>query len=101
MKTKNLNQLKKQYEYCTEQYILKFCRKQGLTFDGWVGGTVGGVGLFGDYTFNFSDILLDINTKQPKGLIIDWQNEGVQAHFENNELQNMNYFSYTKGLRFK
>lgn len=101
MKTKNLNQLKKQYAYCIEQYVLKFCRKQGFDFDGWAGEIMGGIGCFGDYFFNLTDIIHDIDTKQPKGLIREWQDEGIKAHFEKLETANMNYLSYTKGLRFK
>jgi hypothetical protein len=45
--------------------------------------------------FNFQDIVWDINSKQPKGLIVDWYYESIE-----NPKKSMNYYSYTKGLRY-
>jgi len=89
-------QLKQQYESVCNEYIKRFCKKQELQFEYWIADDVGGIGCFGDtFFFNFHDIVWDINSKQPKGLIIEWH-DGCVENFE----QAMNYHSYTKGLRF-
>ena len=91
-----LNQLKKQYEMVVSEYVKKFCNKQELEFEYWVGNDIGGIACFGDiFFYNFQDIVWDINSKQPKGLIIKW----LYDCCENTE-KSINYFSYSKGLRF-
>ena len=102
MKTMGLQQLKKQYEFVCNEYIKKFCNKQGIEFDGWIGDEVGGIASFAcQYFFNLSDIILDLNTKQPKGNILDWQSEGVDFNMFNEKQQHINYKSYTIGVRYK
>ena len=77
--------------------VKKFAKKQELEFDGWISDEVGGVALFsGSFSFNFSEIMLDIRTKQPKGLIIQWQNDCDN----NQKKQYINYKSYSMGLRY-
>ena len=88
--------LKKKYENVCNEYISRFCRKNELTFEGWVGNEIGGVAVFGDeFFFNFHDIVWDINSKQPQHLIIDWIYESID-----NYPKSINYYSYTKGLRY-
>lgn len=95
------NDLKAQYEYCCNEYVKQFAAKQAVDFEGWVGFEIGGVACFnGQYFFNLSDIIIDINTKQKKGLIIKWQDESVEHASNGGYFDSMNYFSYTKGLRF-
>ena len=50
-KTMKLNQLKKQYEIVVSEYIQKFCNKQELDFEYWVGNDIGGIACFGDIHF--------------------------------------------------
>ena len=101
-KTVKLQELKKQYEFACNEYVKKFCNKQQIDFDGWISDEVGGVALFScQYSFNFSDILLDINTKQPKGLILDWQTDGVEFNMSNKFDEYINYKSYSMGLRYE
>ena len=64
-----------------------------MDFYGWVGDTVGGVACCNDFFFNFQDIVWDINSKQPKGLIVEWYYDSVD-----NIEKSINYYSYTKGL---
>ncbi len=85
------SQLKKQYEKSCVAYIEKFCDKQGMVFNGWIGDQVGGVAYCNDFFFNFLDIVWDINSGQKKGLIVDWYYNGMT--------EGINYFNYTKGLR--
>ncbi len=94
MPTIKLNKLKKQYLFVCNEYVIKFCNKQDMEFSGWVGDDVGGVALCNDFYFNFHDIVWDVNSKQPKGVIVDW-------YYQNLEVaeKSINYYSYTKGLR--
>lgn len=89
--TLKLSKLKEQYNFICNEYVSRFCNKQGVEFFGWVGDTVGGIALCSDYYLNHSDIVWDINSRQPKGLIFRWYNDCIEIP-ENA----INYFSYTK-----
>ena len=92
--------LKKRYESACNAYIHIFCKKQDIEFDFWVADEVGGIACFiSQYFFNLSDIILDIETEQPRGSILDWQNTEVDRHFAGEEKPYINYKSYTMGLR--
>lgn len=96
-----IQQLHKQYKDFCQEFITKFCRKQGLDFDGWVGSEVGGIAEFiGQYFFNISDVILDLTTKQPKGLILSWQDDGLDYALNEGGTERINYKSYTMGLRY-
>lgn len=90
-----IDKLKKEYESVCNEYVREFCEKQELYFDYWINDDVGGVFVTADYCFNFSDIVYDINSNQPKGLILKWSDESVENH-----PKAMNYYSYTQGLTF-
>jgi len=90
--------LKDRYEKICNEYIKIFSDKQDIQFDEWMGGIVGGVaGFISEYYFNFSDIVYDINSDQPKGLILRWQDDYLE-NVPNG--RNINYYSYSKGLRY-
>lgn len=92
----NIKRLRKKYEFIVNEYIKIFCNKQDLIFEFWIGDKIGGTGCFGDILyFNFQDIIWDINTHQPKGQIVNWMYESID-----NPEKTINYFSYSKGLRF-
>jgi hypothetical protein len=84
-------------------YLNFFGRKHGLEFEYWPGNDIGGVAAYGDYFFNFSDILFDIDTEQPIGQIIEWHNACVDYHCieKPSETQFINYRSWCMGARFK
>lgn len=88
--------LKKQYESACNQYAQMFCKKQGLSFDGWVGGTVGETAYCGDYFFNLSDMAYDINAKIKKGVALEWHDYCIEVHPDY-----INYFAYSNGVRLK
>ena len=92
----NTKELKENYESCCNEYLQRFCDKQEMTNEGWVVNQVGGVALCSDFYFNFTDIVWDINSEQPKGQIIDWYYENLD-----NIEKAINYYSYTKGLRIE
>lgn len=85
------------YEQACNEIAQLFANKQGIEFCGWISDNVGGIGDFGnEYYFGIGEIVLDIKTNQPKGLIIQWQDDNVE-----NENNFINYYSYTTGLRHK
>lgn len=94
MKTLKLTELKKQYEFICNQYVTKFCNKQDMYSEGWVGNHVGTIAYCHDFFFDFQDIVLDVNSKQPKGTIVNWYYDNLES-----EGKHINYYSYTKGLR--
>lgn len=94
--------LKVQYETICNEYVNRFSEKHDIEFDGWVGSDVGGIASFSSqYFFNISDIVFDINTNQPVGLILHWQDDGTDYNMFNDKTEYINYKSYTMGLRYE
>ncbi|NJL75308.1 MAG: hypothetical protein HC892_10020 [Saprospiraceae bacterium] len=92
-----LSGLQKQYNAIIEKYVKKFCNKQGFDFDHLGLNDSVGIMFFDDYyAFSLDDIRLDIDSKQPKGLIIQYYNDSVEYY-----PKIINYKSYCMGLRFK
>lgn len=89
------------YEKSVMQVIDEFCKKQGCSFDYWVGGVIGEVGAFGDNFFNFTDVYIDLKQNAPAGLIFEWQNADIEFNINRKKPININYRSYIMGLRFK
>lgn len=91
-----MSKLINDYNKVVQEYIDRFCEKQDLEFEFWVADQVGSIASFGDILcFNFLDIVWDINSEQPKGLIIDWAYETLD-----NLDYSINYYTYSKGLRY-
>lgn len=92
-----LSDLKKEYDKICNEYISRFCKKHGFNIADfyWVGEITGDAVCIGDYFFSFSDIAYDINTRQPKNMILDWHNGCLE-----NPEKRINYYSYSIGLRF-
>lgn len=85
------------YKGICNDLVKLFAEKQDLEFYGWAGGTVGEVAGFADYFFNLSDIIYDLETNQKKGLIMEWNDYYMEAHYDKKD--HVNYKSYSKGLR--
>jgi hypothetical protein len=97
-KTKKLSELQVTFNFVVEKYIQKFEKKHGYQFSDWVSDDIGGIACFIEqYYFNFDDIRYDIDNNVKKGLIFQWQDEGV----ENGGKDDINFRSYTLGLRYK
>ena len=89
-----------QYESICNEIVKKFAKNQDLEFNGWVGNDVGGIAGFAtQYFFSIQDMILDLNTKQKKGFILQWQSEMVEYRMSEPPKQTINYKSYTLGLR--
>lgn len=96
MTEKEIKKLKKRYDNICNTYVKVFCEKQEMDFEGWVGDTVGSIACCNDFFFDLSDIILDIDTNQEQGYIINWYYDNLET-----EDKNINYYSYIKGLRIK
>ena len=92
--------LKQRYEAVADAYLKRFIKKQDIDFDGWV-GNVGDIAAFCcQYFFNLDDIRYDIDNDCEVGLILRWQEDGVE-HDMSGGFDHINYHSYHKGLRYK
>lgn len=89
------------YEKTVNNIVKEFCKKQGCSFDYWVGGMIGEVGQFGDNFFNFTDIYLDLKKDAPAELIFEWQNDNIEFNMNRKKPIKINYRSYIMGARFK
>jgi hypothetical protein len=91
-----IDKLRDEYVKICNLYVQEFCEKQELEFMYWINDDVGGIFEASDYFFSFADIVYDINSNQPKGLILKWSDECIINH-----PKAINYYSYTIGLTFK
>lgn len=89
--------LQNRYDKVCNEYAVLFCKKQMFdeTEYSWVADEVGGVLECSGFYFNFQDVVWDMNSKQKPNIIIDWYYASIE-----NAPKSMNYYSYTKGLRF-
>lgn len=86
--------MKESFNLAVMKYVNYFLEKQGYEYiESWCGG-VGDIAEIADRYFNFRDIKYDIDTEQPKGRIIDWDD----MCWENQNFK-INYQSYCMGLR--
>jgi hypothetical protein len=85
--------LKEKYEDVCNEYVKKFCKKQGMSFEFWV-DSVGGIVLCSDFYLNFLDIVWDINSNQPEDRIIDWYDDMIIKYPK----ETVNYFTYCKQI---
>lgn len=95
------DRLKLRYQYLVEDYLEAFTTKHNIDFEFWVGGDIGSVACFGDYSFNFDEIRYDIDNQIKGRKIFRWFDEGVEHNMYRKETQFINYSSYCMGLRYK
>lgn len=86
-------ELKKKLDETISEVVKKFEEKQELNFEFAVGDDLLDVlGFNGIYYFTLQDIVYDLVTGQPKGLITEWQDYTLYNRF-------INYKSYCMGAR--
>jgi hypothetical protein len=96
-KKKYLETIIRDYNEVANELVNRFAKKQDLYFDYWVADRVGEIGCFSHtYFFTLSDIIHDLESNQPKGLILEWQDKTLENDRENR----INYYAYTTGLRY-
>ena len=64
--------MKKQLDKLIDKYTDKFCKKQEVTHDGWIGDMKGGINCFADAFLSFEDIRRDLDENVTIGKIFDW-----------------------------
>lgn len=79
-------------------YVKKFEKAHSVEFDWAVNDDLMGALSFGDYMFDMSDIVFDVDGKLPIKLIFEWQDASLDAHIKGDENQ-INLKSYSMGLR--
>jgi hypothetical protein len=97
-----IKKLINKHETICNEIVYKFAKKQKMNFNGWVGDHVGGTAEFASqYYFNINDIVLNLKTKQPKGFILQWQDEYVKFNIgkQSENFKDISYYSFTMGLR--
>ncbi len=67
----NPTKLQRDYEKVCNKYISEFCQKQDAYFGGWL-SVVGGVAVIDGDLYSSHEIVWDINSNQPKGLLPSW-----------------------------
>ena len=83
-----------------KEYIRLFEEKHEVFFDYAVGDDLIGLLCFGDWYFNISDIIYDIDNNLPQNLIFKWQEDHINDN-KNPERKVINLQSYARGLRFE
>lgn len=99
-----LEKIIRNYENSCNEIVGKFCKKQDIELDFWVGDEIGGIASFCcQYFFNIEEILLDLKTNQPKWLILEWQDYVTDYNVTKGNEQPLyiNYASYIKGARYE
>lgn len=67
-----MNTLLENYIKAVDAYIKEFEKIYKVEMDFWVGDEVGGVGMFGDEAYNFSDIKYVIDNSIKYEYLYDW-----------------------------
>lgn len=90
-------EIREAYEKACNEYVKKFAQKQGIEFEFWVSDRVGETACFSSHhAFNMPELIYDIDSNQPKGLIMEWHEKSL----ENQGEKWINYFSYCLGFRY-
>ena len=91
--------LKERYTNICNEYLQRFCVKQGFDYepnDTWVAGNAGDYANIGDFYFSFEEIRYDIDNDIPKGKIIEWYDYTLETSMLGLPLR-INYPSFCKG----
>lgn len=92
-----IEELKKKYNEICNEYLYKFCLKNGFEYDPfmWIADNVGTIIMIADMFVNMEDIRYDVDNNIPKGKFNDWYWKSVELHEFG--VSWMNYESYCKG----
>ena len=97
------NQLIEKLAQTKAQVIQAFSQKQEMYFEYWEDDQAMQIAHFGDVLiFHFSEIEYDLRTNQPKGLIVKWLYDSLEANdnLPHEKRQFINYPSYCMGKRY-
>lgn len=98
--------LRTEYESIVNDYIKQFQRKHDCEFEFWIGEQVGGIASFGDINcISFLDVVHDLHSNAPIGLIFNWIEDTTDEHFKAQEQfreeNYINFQSYCMGARYE
>ena len=100
MQKKQQMKLRNTLDDILKEYIRLFEEKHEAFFEFAVEDDLMGIICFGDWYFNISDIIYDIDNDLPKNLIFKWQEDHINDD-KNPERKVINLQSYARGLRFE
>ena len=103
MKKLKLKEALNIYLFVCKEYVRIFAKKQGLEFNQWdIHDPSTEIVIFNDYRFVFhlSDIILDLNSKTKKGLILNWYDDEQEFNSYKSKQEVISYRQYISGLRF-
>ena len=89
------DKLKKNYEKSVNDYCEKFAEIYEIPFNGWVADRPGEVATFGDYFFNFAEIMYCIENQIILDYLLEWGDFSLKYH----KKATYNFETYCK-LRF-
>lgn len=83
-----------------DEYIQKFEIKQGIELDFWICEKIGELACFDNlFTFDFQDIMFDIDSDQPENTIPEWQEYCLENYNGTKSFPCVNYENYCNGVR--
>lgn len=88
-----INELKKDWEKLTNEYVKNFCEKHEISFEEeymWVADVVGGIVNVGDYFIDFSIIKYDIDNNISEEKFDEWYWKSLEVY----QITEENYLSY-------
>jgi hypothetical protein len=93
--------LREKFQKIANKYIKQFVKKHGFEFDYFIGDNFEIASFIEQYTFSLDDIRYDIDNECKPGLIFQWQDDCVEFHFEGEDNPDINFRSYSMGMRFE
>lgn len=100
--TKKTAKLLTDYQTACNNIVEAFAKKQGMEDWYWIADRVGQVvDFFGQYCFGMEEIIIDLETNQKKGVILNWHDETVDHCLGDENARTINYSSYCKGTRYE
>ena len=88
-----INELKKDWEKLTNEYVKNFCEKHEISFEEeymWVADVIGGIVNVGDYFIDFSIIKYDIDNNISEEKFDEWYWKSLEVY----QITEENYLSY-------
>lgn len=88
-----INELKKDWEKLTNEYVKNFCEKHEISFEEeymWVADVIGGIVNVGDYFIDFSIIKYDIDNNISEEKFDKWYWKSLEVY----QITEENYLSY-------
>lgn len=93
-------ELKKQYEEVCRKIVFEFENKQDVKFSHWHRGSMIIAMFLDNKSMPLQEIIYDLETEQPKGLVFKWYDEYTTALFYNNYYPYVTFKKYVKKIKY-